>query len=65
MKDKYWIFFIDFKSAYNSVNREILYEILIKKNILPANEVIFLKEIHNSIYFRIDNQYFYFNNGVH
>lgn len=34
--------FIDYTSAYNSVNRKILFEILKKNEILPPNELDFL-----------------------
>ena len=41
-----FILFIDFKSAYNTVNREILYKRLVDKEILNKKEVNFLEYIH-------------------
>ena len=43
--------FIDYKSAYNTVNRTRLYQILKTKNILLPEEVDFLKGIHDALYF--------------
>ena len=44
--------FIDYKSAYNTVNRQRLYGILKAKNILLPEEVDFLEGIHEALYFK-------------
>ena len=59
------IIFIDLKSAYNTVNRKKLYEIMKKKEILLDTEVDFLEKIHDSIFFKVNGKKYYFNNGVH
>ena len=43
--------FIDYKSAYNTVNRSRLYRILKDKNILTHDEVNFLQAMHDAVYF--------------
>ena len=45
--------FIDFKSAYNTVLREKLYEALEYKNILSKNEIQFLRALHANLHFRV------------
>ena len=57
--------FIDFKSAYNTVLREKLYEALENKNILTKNEVQFLRALHSKLHFKVQDKTFYFENGVH
>jgi hypothetical protein len=44
--------FIDYKSAYNTVNRHRLYRILKEKQILSNDEVDFLQGMHDALYFR-------------
>ena len=56
--------FIDFKSAYNTVDRDILQEIMSAKNILTANELQFLRYLHDKIYFVGNGERHYFKNGV-
>ena len=41
-KDKMDILFIDYKNAYNTVQREKLYDLLIEKRVLTVNETLFL-----------------------
>ena len=41
------ILFIDFKSAYNTVLRDILYKRLINKKIIFYEETNFLKKLHS------------------
>ena len=43
--------FIDYKSAYNTVNRKRLYHILKTKKILLPEEVDFLEGMHDALYF--------------
>lgn len=56
--------FIDLKSAYNTINRKVLWEILKRKNIFSTDELVFLKLIHENIYFVAKNKKFYYKNGV-
>ncbi|CAD8115257.1 unnamed protein product [Paramecium sonneborni] len=59
--------FIDFSSAYNTVNREKLYQLLENNNVLEQNEVKFLKAIHSRIiYINPYNkkEQYYYENGV-
>ena len=62
-KDGMCCLFIDFKSAYNTINRQKLYELLIRKGILELNEVLFLQTLHSLLHFQSnDNKQFYFKN---
>lgn len=63
-RDGNCILFIDYKSAYNTVNRTKLWEILRKNGIFTEQEIKFLECIHNKIYFRVNGQKYYFQNGV-
>lgn len=38
--------FIDFKNAYNTVNREIVFKYMKDKQILDENEINFLKALY-------------------
>jgi len=58
-------FFVDFKSAYNCVNRDILYQILERERIFNLDEILFLKFIHGLVYFEVDHKKFHLINGVH
>ena len=58
------VLFIDFKSAYNTVDRDILWDIMSEKNILTANELQFLRYLHDKIYFVGNGERYYFKNGV-
>ncbi len=62
--DKKCLIFIDFKSAFNTIDREILYDILHKKNILKSEEIDFLKALHSHIHYKCDGQIYYYKNGV-
>lgn len=44
--------FIDFSSAYNTVNRNILYKIIKNKKILENSELEFLKMMHQKLFFK-------------
>jgi hypothetical protein len=63
-KDKKVLIFIDYKSAYNTVNRKILYERVKKKNILNADELSFLECLHSHIHYECNNEKFFLDNGV-
>ncbi len=56
---------IDYKSAYNTINRERLYRILKDKNILTNDEVDFLQAMHDAVYFKCGGKRYYIKNGVH
>jgi hypothetical protein len=43
--------FIDYKSAYNTINRKRLYAIMKRKKILPEADIDFLKCMHEALYF--------------
>ena len=58
------VLFIDFKSAYNTVNRDILWEVMARKEVLEPNELEFLKCSHDKIYFVANGERYYFKNGV-
>jgi len=65
-KDKMILLFIDFRSAYNTINRLRLYEILRRNNILEDQEIIFLKMMQDNLFFRgINGEKIFMNNGVH
>lgn len=57
--------FIDFKSAYNTINRKLLYKILREKQILEEDEVLFLEALHSNLFFKGIDKKFRFKNGVH
>ncbi len=56
---------IDYKLAYNSINREILYLILKDKNILTNDKVDFLQAMHDAVYFKCGGKSYYIKNDVH
>jgi len=59
------IIFIDFKSAYNTVNRERLFQIVQNLTIFSNDEIAFLKLILDKLYFKTQNgEKYYFKNGV-
>ena len=65
-EQKIYAIFIDFKSAYNTIIRQKVYNILLEKNILKKDEIIFLKHIHSKLHFKDEmNNTYYFDNGVH
>jgi hypothetical protein len=58
--------FIDYKSAYNTVNRDLLYTALVNKRILTADEARFMERLHDCLYFKVGtDQRYHFRNGVH
>ena len=58
--------FIDYKSAYNTVRRDVLYWALVTKKILTSDEARFLERLHDCLYFKVGaDQRFHFRNGVH
>jgi hypothetical protein len=57
--------FIDFKSAYNTINRKKLYQIIRQKGILDELEAQFLEKLHDNLYFKVDDKKVSFANGVH
>ena len=59
------ILFIDFRSAFNTLNRNKLYEILRAKKILDNLEVEFLEKMHQKLYFETKKGKIHFQNGVH
>ncbi|KAM3146248.1 hypothetical protein pb186bvf_001593 [Paramecium bursaria] len=57
--------FIDFRSAYNCVNRKKLFSILKSKKIFTFEELKFLKAFQNNLYFQFENgEKFSLINGV-
>ena len=64
-KDNRIAIFIDLKSAYNTIDREILYEIIMEKQILQASEIEFLRKLHALVYFKYRGGKVHFKNGVH
>ena len=57
--------FVDYKSAYNTLNQKSLYDILKRKNILLPKEVDFLETLHDALYFEFDIWSYYLRKGVH
>ena len=58
------LLFIDYKAAYNTVNRKILYQRLRDKNILNENEIQFIQCLHSHIHYKCENDIYYYENGV-
>ena len=56
--------FIDFKSAYNTILRKKLYEILEGKLILEREEVKFLEILHGKLTFKKNFYRFYADDAV-
>ena len=56
--------FIDYKSAYNTVNRAKLYHIIRIKQILTDIELDFLIALHSIIHFEDNNEIYWFADGV-
>lgn len=57
--------FIDFKSAYNTVNRDILFSYMDEKKILDTDELRFLMYLHNTVYFDLGTRKVQLEKGVH
>ena len=49
-KHKEVCIFVDFKSAYNSVNRKLLFEIAREKNVLSPDELNFIERLYTKLY---------------
>ena len=64
-KEDLCVIFIDFRSAYNTIIRDILYKRILDKNILERDEVFFLKYIHDLVYFKIGKKRYKLAYGVH
>lgn len=58
------VLFIDLRSAYNTVNRRLLFEIIREKDILNNEEADFLEKLYDSIYFSSSQGRHYLKNGV-
>ena len=57
---------ITLQLTYNMVNRQRLYAIMLKKQILPPEEIDFLKILHDNLYFvGKDKRRVFLLNGVH
>lgn len=52
--------FVDFKSAYNTVKRDLLYDILSKRNILQDQEIQFLKYLQGMVHFEVNGKLIHF-----
>ena len=64
-KHKMCVFFIDLKSAYNTVDRKKLFNIIRAQNFLSLEESIFLEKLYNSIYYKSSSGTKHFlKNGV-
>ena len=61
----YSVVFFDFKSAYNTVNRELLYQQLLEKAILTDQEVIWLRSLHSKVTIQSGESMFRPKNGHH
>ncbi|KAL4477946.1 hypothetical protein ABPG72_013354 [Tetrahymena utriculariae] len=64
-RDKMSVLFIDLKQAYNTINRQKLFNIMSNKNILSAVEIDFLSKLYDSLYFETaDGKKHHMKNGV-
>lgn len=63
-KDELDLIFIDYKSAYNTIRRNLLYEILQNKQILEDVEIQCLKSLHSMLHYKSEGQRYWFSNGV-
>ena len=62
---KLYAIFIDFKSAYNTIIRQKVYNLLKEKNILTKEEINFMKCLHYKLHFKDEeNNAYYFENGL-
>ncbi len=52
--------FVDYKSAYNTVNRSRLWNIIGKQQIMTKDEIQYLSLLHDKIYFNINDTKYYF-----
>ncbi len=44
-------FLINFSNAYNTDDREKIYDLMQKKDILKSNEILFMKKLHEMVEF--------------
>jgi retron-type reverse transcriptase len=58
------VFYIDLKSAYNTIDRVKLFNIIRNKQILTLDECDFIENLYNSIYYKCDNSKYHLPNGV-
>jgi len=58
------ILFIDFKSAYNNVNLDLLFNILHDKNILDSEEIAFLRTLYSKTTLTVGNKKVEIHKGV-
>lgn len=61
------LIFIDFKSAYNTINRPKLYHILRVRHILEDDEIDFIEALHQNVYYQDPvnkKEKYWFQNGV-
>ena len=58
------LLFIDFKSAYNNVNLDMLFANLLTNNILDSDEVEFLRTLYSKTVLTVGNQKVEINKGV-
>jgi hypothetical protein len=49
--DQMSVFYIDLKSAYNTVDRVKLFNIIRRKQILDMDECDFIENLYNSLYY--------------
>ena len=63
-KHKEICIFVDFKSAYYSVNRILLFEIARDKKVLSPDELNFIQRLYFKLNVNLDGEKIYFENGV-
>jgi hypothetical protein len=56
--------FIDFKSAYNAINKKNLFEILKRLEIYEDDELKFLRVLYQNTYLQSEEQYIKIEEGV-
>jgi hypothetical protein len=61
---KHCLLFVDYKSAYNTIDREKLYEILRTRNIMKEEEKQFIKAMHSQVHYSLQGETHWFKNGV-
>ena len=61
----YSVVFFDFKSAYNTVDRELLYQKLLEKSILTDQEVTWMRSLHSRVTIQCGDSLLRPKNGLH
>ena len=56
--------FIDFKSAYNTIKKTKLFEILRKLNFYEEQEIVFLQRLYENTFFQSGDKYIRIQEGV-